>query len=339
MWCAPVRASKQRSDMRGVVGPPTVTTAASNAIACQVRDCSVTNRLAIVLVATAMVVAGCGIHDDTRSGPVASDGIRVASAGFAESILLAELYAQAVESAGIPVVRLGPIGPREVLAPALQLDLIDVVPEYLGTALSYFGAEGSDPHPDSSRNELDGLLAVRNLTVLRAASAQDSNVFVITTDMADRHDISALSDLADLAPDLSFGGPPECSDRPLCLAGLRSVYGLQFAEFIPQRSLDFTAEALRRGEIDIGLMFSTASQLEDPAFVVLEDDRGLQPAENIAPVVRKDALEFWGPGVAEALDAIAVRLTTEELRALNLRVADGQSVEDVAREWLADDWS
>ncbi len=205
--------------------------------------------------------------------------------------------------------------------------------------MSYFGAEGSDPHPDSSRNELNGLLAARDLTVLRAASAQDSNVFVITTDMADRHDISALSDLADLAPDLSFGGPPECSDRPLCLAGLRSVYGLQFAEFIPQRSLDFTAEALRRGEIDIGLMFSTASQLEDPAFAVLEDDRGLQPAENIAPVVRKDALELWGPGVSEALDAIAVRLTTEELRALNLRVADGQSVEDVAREWLADDWS
>ncbi len=286
-----------------------------------------------LVAACALLAGACG--DDGDGEPTAAvDGIRVASFDFAESELLAELYAQALEAEGLPVVRLGPIGPREIVAPALEIGQIDVVPEYLGTALQYIGAPDPNPDTESALADLSDRLEERGLTPLAASRAEDKNVIVVTAERARRDDLEDISDLARYADELRFGGPAECRDRPLCLLGLNRVYGLSFAEFVPQRSLEFTAEALRRGEIDVGLMFSTAAELETSDLVVLNDDRGLQPAENLVPIVRTEALEIWGPELASALDAMAPLLTTTELRLLNASVARGLTVESVARAWL-----
>ncbi len=292
-------------------------------------------RFGLVVVAVAMVVvAACGSENATPTGPSPTDGMRVASFDFEESVLLAEIFAQVIESTGTPVVRVGMVGPREIIAPALELDHIDVVPEYLGTALHYVGATEFNPDTASALAELDARLSVRGLTALDAAPAEDKNVFVVTKELAVEESLVNISDLAGLAPRLRFGGPPECQDRMLCLAGLESVYGLQFAEFIPQQSLRFTAEALQRNEIDVGLMFSTAAPMLTNDLVELVDDLGMQPAENIVPVARIDALERWGPDVEIALDAMSEKLTTLELRVLNQQIADGQSVDGMARRWL-----
>jgi osmoprotectant transport system substrate-binding protein len=289
-----------------------------------------------VLVAFAVVVsvAACGSDDTGSSGPSASDGIRVGSFDFAESVLLAEMYAQVIESTGTPVVRVGTVGPREIMAPALELGHIDVVPEYLGTALSYAGATEPNPDSESALADLDGRLSEIGLTALDAAPAEDKNVFVVTKELAETESLVTISDLGGLAPSLRFGGPPECQGRPLCYAGLQSVYGLRFDEFVPQRTLPFTAEALRRGEIDVGLLFSTSAPLLMTDLVELVDDREMQPAENIVPVVRVEALERWGPEVAAALNRLSAKLTTLELRILNVQVADEQPVADAARRWL-----
>lgn len=288
----------------------------------------------VAVVAAAGVVAACGGGDDRVAGPSAADGVRIASFDFPESALLAEMYAQLVESTGIPVVRLGEVGPREVVAPALEAGQIDLVPEYLGTALWRFGRMESSGDADEMLEALDRALEPRGLTALRAARAQDKNVFAVSREFADREGLETISDLAPLAESLRFGGPPECADRALCLVGLRQVYGLEFAEFVPQPSLDFTAEALERNEIDVGLMFSTSSALVTFGLVILDDDRELQPVENVVPVIRIDALDRWGPGITEALGRLAEPLTTRGLRALNVRVDREESIETVAREWL-----
>lgn len=293
-----------------------------------------TRRFRRGLVTAVVTLVGCGGGSGPSAVPEPVDGIRIASFDFAESVLLAELYAQIIESTGIPVVRLGAIGPREIIAPALESGHIDLVPEYLGTALQFAGAARPDPDTDSALADLEQRLARRGLTALDAAAAQDQNVFAVTSELAERYGLEDISHLAPLASQLRFGGTPECPDRPLCLAGLESVYGLRFAEFVPQRSLAFTAEALRRKEIDVGLMFSTASALVAFDLVVLRDDRMMQPAENVVPVVRVDALDRWGPDVADRLNALAARLTTVELRILNVRVDNEESVERVARDWL-----
>ena len=292
--------------------------------------------LTFVVLAAMVIAVACGGRGDTHQGPPASSGLRVASFDFAESALLAEMYAQLVESTGVPVIRLGSVGPREIIAPAMELGRIDLVPEYLGTALQYEGA--TDPNADtgSSLTQLDDLLARRGLTTLAVARAQDTNTIVVTRDTAERDELETISDLAPLASGLRFGGPAECPDRPLCLAGLEKVYGLRFAEFISQRSLVFTAEALRRGEIDVGLMFSTSPELESTDLVELVDDLGMQPAENVVPVVRAEALQRWGPDPAVAIDAMSQELTTADLRRLNRQVSDGDAVEDVVRGWLTE---
>jgi osmoprotectant transport system substrate-binding protein len=281
-----------------------------------------------------LLIAACSGSDSGPSDPSPTDGVRIASADFDESALLAELYALALEDAGVPVVRLGRVGPREVVAPALELDQIDLVPEYLGTALEFFGALTTSSDTRASKETLVELLAPRGLIVLEAAAAQDANAFVTTRTLATELSLTRISDLSPHASTLSFGGPVECPDRPLCLAGLEDVYGLQFAEFVPQASLVVTAEALRRDEIDVGLLFTTAAEADDPELVVLEDDLGLQPAENVIPLTRQSAVDAWGSQMVDALNAVSSALTTDGLREMNRLVSEGASITDVASSWL-----
>jgi osmoprotectant transport system substrate-binding protein len=275
----------------------------------------------------ALAAGSCGTDPD-RGSPTEADGVRIASFDFDESRVLADVYAQAIEAAGIPVVRLGSVGPREIVAPALEQGLVDVVPEYLGTASNHFGTDRP------VRSELVAALHQRGLTALRPAAAQDVNVMVVTASTALRYELVTISDLATVAAGLRIGGPVECPERPLCLLGLRDTYGLEFAAFVPQRSLDVTAEALRRDEIDVGVMFSTAPQASDPELVPLVDDRALQPPENVVPIVRLAALDRWGPHLADALDRVSAALTTDVLRSLNRQATDDAAVTVAVADWL-----
>ena len=142
---------------------------------------------------------------------------------------------------------------------------------------------------------------------------------------------------ATLASTMRFGGPPECPDRPFCLIGLQETYGLEFAEFVPlDAGGPITVEALANGEVEVGLLFSSDPSIQANDFVELEDDMGLQNADNLIPVIRTEVLEA-SPGIEDLLNELSAALTQEELIALNTRVAvDEDAPADVAGEWLAD---
>ena len=280
-------------------------------------------RVALIMTMFALLGAACG---DATTEDDADEALIVGAFDFPESEVLAELYAQALSAAGVPTRLVEQRGPREVLAPALEQGVVDLVPEYLGTATSFFAAA------ESSEASLAEELRSRGLRLLGNAAASNTNVFVV---LADRELGPALSDLAADAPTLQMGGLPECADRPLCLVGLRDAYGIEFAEFVAYQSVEFIAEALRRDEVDVGLMFSTSAELTED-FRVLDDDRGLQPAENVVPIVTERALSRWDEAtVVAAADAVSARLTTEDLRELNRRVAAGATAAEAARGWLA----
>ncbi len=289
-----------------------------------------------VLVVGTLLLGACGDDngEDKERGITTDDAsvaLRVAHFDFAESELLAELYTQALADDGVPVRQITTTGPREILGPAILQGQLDLLPEYLGTATGYFGT-GDAPDDPITLDDLQRRLEPDGLTALAPAPATNTNVFVV---LADSGLGPRISDLADAAPTLRFGGLPECRDRPLCLAGLDEHYGLRFAEFVPLTSLAVTAEALRRDEIDVGLMFSTDAEITEE-FVVLRDDLDLQPPENVVPVIRTDSLTRWGATtVRAALDGVSSALTTFELRALNRRVAAGDDIEVVAAEWLS----
>lgn len=269
------------------------------------------------------VLAGCAGSDEPDGAPV--DAVRIGSFDFAESELMAELYARVLEREGVPVVRMGAVGPREIVAPALRQGRLDLVPEYLGSACEY---EGVPIGLESLREAL----APSGLTVLLPAPAEDVNVVVVTEETARREALTSISELAEMSSSLRLGGPVECPDRPHCLLGLRDVYGATFAAFVPHRDLSLTAEALVRGEVDAGIMFSTAAELSSGPFVVLRDDLGLQPRERITPVVSVATLERW-PAVAD-LDLWSARLTTPDLQDMNRRVDDGEPIGQVAASWI-----
>lgn len=262
----------------------------------------------------------------------------VASFDFAESEILAEIYALALEGRDFAVERRLRLGKREeAVKPALERGEVDLVPEYLGSALEVgFGGTPSADVRATWQALADAFGAV-GVTVLDPSPAQNTNGVVVTAETAAALGLRAISDLVAVAPDLVFGGSPECPQRPRCLLGLTSLYGIEFGEFV---ALDvggpLTAAALESGDIDVAMLFSTDGTIAAEGWVLLEDDRGLQPAENIVPVIRADALAAWGDGVAGVLNAISALLRTDQLTELNRRVGfGGETPQAVARDWLA----
>jgi osmoprotectant transport system substrate-binding protein len=288
-----------------------------------------------LLVAVLVLLTACGSGGpETPVSEPAS--IRVASYDFRENQILAEVYAEALRRRGLPVTVQHGIGTREVVSPALQQGVVDVVIDYLGTALSFVRAEGGDlpTEPDEMHAELSQLMADRGVLVLDPSRAEDQNGFAVTTAFAAGNGVGRLSQLADLAPDLVFGGPPECPDRPFCLAGLVEVYGLRFGEVRSMPSRAATVEALVSGEIDVGLLETTDARLASAPIQLLIDDRGLQPHENVVPMVREAVVDRWGTAVRAALDEVSARLTTNDMVELNQAVEiEGESPEDAARGW------
>jgi osmoprotectant transport system substrate-binding protein len=221
------------------------------------------------------------------------------------------------------------------VAPALQQGVVDVVVDYLGTALVF--ARPSFPDlpeaPEQMHAVLSRALGGRGVLVLDAAEAEDQNGFAVTTTFAAEHGVGRLSELAQLAG-LSFGGPPECPDRPLCLRGLLEVYGIRFGEVRSMPTRAATVEALLAGQIDVGLLETTDARLAVAPVMLLVDDLGLQPRENVVPLVRTEVAERWGDRLTEALDETSARLTTADLVQLNRAVElEGLTPEQAAEKW------
>jgi glycine betaine/choline ABC-type transport system substrate-binding protein len=138
-----------------------------------------------------------------------------------------------------------------------------------------------------------------------------------------------------LSTTLTLGGPPECPQRPFCLLGLQDTYGLEFKEFVPlDAGGPLTVQALTGGQIQVGLLFTSDPAIATNGFVLLEDDKQLQLADNIVPVLRQEVLDA-NPAVADLLNDIMSRLTQEELTNLNKAVlVDQKPSADVARDWI-----
>jgi len=289
------------------------------------------------LLLVVLPACGSGTPAPTASTPTTapSTTIRFASYDFPENQILVEVYAEAARRAELPVTVQHGVGTREVVAPALQQGVVDVVVDYLGTALAF-----TRPTADLSRDPaemhavLSRSLGGRGVLALDVARAQDQNGFSVTTSFGAENGVGTLSDLVELAPELTFGGPPECPDRPFCLQGLEEVYGLDFGEVVPMSSRAATVEALLSGQIDVGLLETTDARLAVAPIMLLLDDRGLQPPENVVPLVRTDAIDRWGEELRTALNDVSARLTTNDLVQLNRMVEiDGRTPEEAAERW------
>jgi osmoprotectant transport system substrate-binding protein len=294
----------------------------------------------VILMVLSAVPAGCGPADVVApigASVLDDDAITIASFDFAESRLLGEIYGQALEAAGYEVLRALDLGPRELVTPALAAGLIEFVPEYAGSALRFIRQGAATPSQDTERTRalLAQAMVDQPVTVLEPAPAQNANTFVVTRDTAEDAGLRTISDLRPMAGDLTFGGPPECATRSLCLIGLEDLYGVTFGTVV---ALDaggpMTRQALLDGGVDVGLLFSSDASLRERDFVELVDDLGLQPAENVTPIIRTEVVERWGEDLVAVIDAVSARLTEDELRALNGLLDQDVDIVTIARGWL-----
>jgi osmoprotectant transport system substrate-binding protein len=295
----------------------------------------VRGRIALVLLL--LFATSCSAGPTPKTTALNDDAITVASFNFPESELLAELYGLALRSAGYHVEFSLSLGTREQVEPALQKGLVELVPEYSGSALDFVAGPGSSsPDARATHAALARAMAARGISVLASSPAQDQNGFAVTATTASRYGLRDVSDLAPVASRLVFGGPPECAERPLCLPGLGSAYGLSFKAFVPlDEGGPMTVAALQQDQVQVALMFTSDGQIQAGDLVLLKDDRHLEPAENVTPLLRTEVLSRFGPGVAYVVNRVSAALTTDELRSLNAEVSDGRSPAAAASAWLA----
>ena len=301
--------------------------------------------LATVLVACGSGSEGEQAVDAGSPGAITAEkqAITVATFNFGESQILGAMYAEVLEQAGYEVRTRPNLGARDVVFPALEKGEVDLVPEYVGTLTEFLNKakNGPDAKPLASSDlaatvsALRTLAAEKNLAVLEPSPAADQNAFAVKSDFAAQNGLSKLSDLVKLNGRLVLGGPPECPTRPFCQPGLEKTYGLKFAKFV---ALDpggpLTKSALEKGQINVGLVFSSDGGIEARGFTVLADDKKLQTVDNVVPVGRVDKLTG---DARTALDRLSATLTTADLIRLNKAVdIDKEDPEDVAHDYLAD---
>jgi len=263
--------------------------------------------------------------------------VKVGSFNFPESTILLELYSQILEANGYTIERHAGLGTREIVEPALESGQIDLVPEYLATLEAFLAKANSKAttDPATTLKALQDVLTPKNLTVLDFSPAVDTNGFVVTKATADKFKLAKMSDLQAVASQLVLGGPPECPQRPFCLVGLQSTYSLQFKDFKPlDAGGPLTVAALDSGDVDVGLLFTTDPAIAIKSYVLLDDDKHLQLADNIAPVIRNDILTR-GPDARALLNSVSAKLTTAQMTDMVKQVGiDHKDAKDVANAYL-----
>jgi len=264
--------------------------------------------------------------------------IKIGSDNFYESKLVAEIYAQVLEHAGYTVERKYGLGSRQERIPVMDAGQIDLVPEYVGSGLGFYDKTKITSDGQKNADALQAALTSKNITVLAIAPGTDTNAFAVRQDTATQFSLSKMSDLAAHQDALKWGLPSDCDSNPLCEGALKD-YGIKYPpkQRTPLGACDVPmATALQGKAIDVAEFCSTQPAIAQFSFVVLTDDKALQPAENLAPLVRNDYLaKVDADAFKKLLNDASAKITTEALTTMGVDVAVNQKdVSEVAKAFL-----
>ncbi len=302
-------------------------------------------------LALTVSLAACGGDslEKSKDGAAApADGgkgsLVIGAAGFTESNVLAELYAQVLKDAGYST-SVKTVNNRELYEPSLEKGAIDVVPEYAATLAEFLNAKVNGPKapeekPVASSDVaatvagLEKLAAPLGLKVLPAGSAVDQNAFAVTREFAEKNNLKSLSDLGRSGLKVKIAAGDECAVRPFCGPGLAKTYGIDVSGVDPKGvGTPQAKQAVKDGVDQLVLTTTTDATLDSFGLVLLEDDKKLQNADNVLPVV--NAKDAGAPEIAAALDKLTKVLTTADLVDLNRKVdAERAKPADVAKSYL-----
>jgi osmoprotectant transport system substrate-binding protein len=262
--------------------------------------------------------------------------IVIGSTNFEEQAIVSNIWADVLKKAGYQVTVEPALGTRAIVVPALEKGQINLEPDYAASLLGFLHGGNPQKAGDNITTAIPAdqkALASFGVTVLPASKALDTNVFAVTRATANKDHLTTISSLKPYASKLTLGGPPECPTFAGCEAGLKTVYGLNFAGF---KSLDeagpLSVAALKNGEVQVVELFSSDGNVVSNNFVALTDNKHLEGADYIVPVIRKSVDTA---GVASVLNKIDAKLTTDAISKLNLDVtANQEQPAAVAQTWV-----
>lgn len=296
----------------------------------------------LLAATTAVALVGCTTTDPTSAGggeTSEGDAVIVGSFAFPESEILGEIYAQALEAEGFDVSTKFNIGPRQQTIPALQDGSINLIPEYNGNLLAYYDTDYAERTTEDVDGALPDAVAADDLQVLDSAAAEDKDAYVVTKKTAEDNNLTAIGDLKALEP-FSLASNPQFGELGYGIPGLRDVYGVGVeagqVTFVPYE--DFggpdTVQALVDGTVQVADIYTTSPAISSEDLVVLEDPENMISAQNVLPLLSKD---IYSDKLAEVLNAISAKLTTDDLIELRDRVEGDEkaSAATAAEEWLA----
>jgi osmoprotectant transport system substrate-binding protein len=304
---------------------------------------------AAALTAVLLAVAGCGSSGSSKSAaegsgsPSSGGKVVIGSADFSESEVLANLYALLLQNAGY-TTEIKTVTTREIYEPALEKGQIDIVPDYAATFTEYLnhlvnGANApsvATSNKDTTLVQLNKLAKPRGLTALEPSDAADQNAFAVTKDFAAKHNLKTLSDLGNSKLPVRVAAPPECPQREFCAGALKDAYHINVTRFDP---FDFDSvpgkKAVQDGHDDVVEVATDDGTLDQFNLVILDDDKHVQLADNLVPIV---GTKFAGDAtLAAAINKLAPVLTSKDLGALDAKVDnEKQKPADVAKAYLVD---
>ncbi|BCT76956.1 putative amino acid ABC transporter, substrate binding protein [Sinomonas cyclohexanicum] len=309
-----------------------------------IQQMPVTRRTALTAVTAglglSLALSACGgSSNPLSSGSAAASGgsgkaLVIGSADFTESQIIAELYAGALNAAGVQASTKPNIGAREVYYKALQDGSIDVVPDYTGNLLLYVDPKATQVSASDIAGALPGKLP-QGLGILDPAKAEDKDAMVVTKATAAKYSLKSIEDMAKVCSDLVIGAPATFEKRAYGLPGLKDKYNCVPKQFSPMSDGGgpVTLKALIDNDIQVADIFTTTPSIADNGLVVLDDPKNNFIAQQVVPLVRTDTVSDKAKA---ALNAVSKQLTTDDLVNLNRAVSGSQkqSPADAAKAWL-----
>ena len=291
------------------------------------------------LAALSLVLAACGgLSSDSGNGNSSSGSnsknvtVRLGWVDFTEQAILSQIYGQALAKQGYKV-EYQKYASRELADPALFSGKTDMLIEYAGSDLTFLQGK---PTSDDQQvlNDLKAKLQAKGVTALDQAPMSDQQAITMTQQGSTKYNVKTLSDLAKPAPQLVFGGPPECKDRATCYKGMQDTYGIHFKSFkgLAQGSLKY--QALLANQIQVALSFSTDGIIAKQNLVTLQDDKKLFPPDHAVPIASNDFVSKAGSDFQSTVNRISATITTDDVTQLNAKVdIDNQDPDQVATQF------
>jgi osmoprotectant transport system substrate-binding protein len=332
-----------------------------------VRISTVSRRTFVKGAAVAPVVGVAALHLPSAAA-AQGEPVVVGSKDFPEQFILGEMLAALLENAGIPTELQLNLGGTNIAHEALVGGDIDLYAEYTGTALTSdailgltFPPEGvgtpttgtpaASPVASPAAGALGAISAIDQrvyeivaagyqelgLVMLQQTPFNNNQALAVKREFSEERGVTTISQLAEIAGDLTISAPVDFEGREDGLLGLQRVYNAGFndIEVLPvQPNLKY--DAINNGDAEVVLAFGTDAEIQEYDLVILQDDQGLFPPGHVAPVVRQETIDAY-PAIPETLNAVIPLLTNEAMIGLNSEVVfDGAEPRDVARQFLVD---